>query len=321
MGTEDSPTEKRRPTRNIDYQAFEYRLIRCSMKLDQLRILLAVLEHGSFSRAADDVGVSQSTISFHVAALEATTGARLIDRRRGAVCATPQGTLLQRYARRIVALADEAVRQMQEAEAKPSGHLVIAASTIVAEHLLPSLVRDLRRSCPGVRVTIEVSDSRGALERLRSQRCELALIGAAADARRFDSAPFAYDDIVLVGPPKRRRKLDAATLAEVPLILRELGSGTRSAVADLLVEADLDRSDIVVVGSTEAARRAALAGLGYTFISQRAVRDDLRGRRMGIVAFPGTPMRRWFHIVRERAHTPSPAARALHELVLSSASQ
>jgi len=291
------------------------------MKLEQLRVFLSVVEHGSFSRAAEDLSVSQSTVSFHVAGLETATHAHLLDRGRGQVRVTSQGKLLERYARRIVALTAEAQLSLRQAEQVPTGHVEVGTSTIVAEHFMPPILRAFRKLCPNVSVRVGVSDSREALEGLISQRCELALIGAPAQDRRFESVPFAHDDIVLVGLPGGPRKLDCATeLSDLPLILREPGSGTRTAVRDLLAEARLDRADIVVVGSTEAARRSVLAGLGYSFISRRAIDDDVRARRMRVVKTDGTPVCRWFHVVRLRTRTPSPAAQALRDLIVGQAS-
>lgn len=289
------------------------------MKLDQLRTFLAVLEHGSFSRAAADVGLSQSTVSFHIAALESATGVRLVDRARGGARATPHGAIFKRYAQRITATADEALHRLLEADVTPSGHLQLAASTIVAEHLLPPVLARFRADYPNVSVTVDVSDSRHALEALRASTCDLALIGLAPSGRAFESTRFAHDDIVLVGPPGGRRALgSSAELAQLPLILREPGSGTRSAVADLLAAAHLDRPDILVVGSTEAARRSVMAGLGYSLISRRAVVDDIRARRLRVVSLPNTPKRRSFYVVELSGLTPTAAAKAMRALVLAS---
>ena len=230
---------------------------------------------------------------------------------------TTQGAVLERYARRILAMSDEAVTRLHAADETPTGDLEIAASTMVAEHFLPANLGDYRRLYPRVKLTISVFDSHEALGRLRAQDCALALIGAPARDRRFDSVPFAHDDIVLVGPVRGLRKLNSISeLSDQPLILREPGSGTRRAVADLLVAANLERPDILQVGSTQAARRSVLCGLGYSFISSHAVSEDVRAKCLRIVKLDGTPVRRWFHAVRLRNQTPSPAAKAFFDLLV-----
>ena len=103
------------------------------MEIDQLRTFLSVLDHGGFSRAAEALRVGQSTVSFHVKALETAVGARLLDRRRGRVRATPAGRLLARYALKLVALRDEALARLRDEEAGERGRVRVAASTIPAE--------------------------------------------------------------------------------------------------------------------------------------------------------------------------------------------
>src|SRR5262245_35721580 len=86
--------------------------IKAAVEIDQLRTLLAVLEHGSFTRAALAIHASQSTVSFHVRALEDAVGARLLDRRRRGVRPTPAGRVVASYARRIVTLRAEALARL-----------------------------------------------------------------------------------------------------------------------------------------------------------------------------------------------------------------
>src|SRR5262245_11822840 len=112
------------------------------MDIDQLRTFLAVLDHGSFSHAAEARGIGQSTVSFHVKALETSVGAKLLDRRGGQVRPTATGNVLRRYALRIVSLRDEALARLRAEESGQVGRLTIAASTIPAEHLLPPVLAE-----------------------------------------------------------------------------------------------------------------------------------------------------------------------------------
>jgi len=107
------------------------------MDVGQLRTFLAVLEHGSFSHAAEALRIGQSTASFHIKALETSVGTRLLDRRGGRVRPTATGAVLRRYALRIVSLRDEALARLRAEESGEAGRLTIAASTIPGEYLLP----------------------------------------------------------------------------------------------------------------------------------------------------------------------------------------
>ena len=295
------------------------------MEFDQLRTMLAVLEHGSFTRAAEALGLSQSTVSFHIKGLEASLGRRLLDRGRDGVAPTAQGEILRRYAERIVGLRAEALGRMKAEAEGQAGHVAVAASTIPGEVLLPPVLARLRDSHPGVSVTITVSDSGGAVAQLMAGQCDLALVGSRPQDRRLLARPFAKDEVVLVaatGSPllEALEGDNPAALARVPLVLRQQSSGTRSAVASLL-SAHGSRDDVarIEVGSSEAAKRCVLAGLGLAFVSRHAVADELESGRLQLVPLSGLPVKRSFYVVRPRSTTPSSAAAALTELLLSAA--
>ena len=288
------------------------------MDIDQLRTFLAVVEHASFSRAAEALHVGQSTVSFHIKALEASAGSRLLDRGRGRVRPTSAGELLRRYAERIVALREEAIVRLRDEERGAAGHVTIAASTIPAEYLLPPLLAAFRRQHPGVSVTVAVSDSDGAEAAVLAGQCDLAATGKRIRDRRVVSSALAEDEVVLVGPnPNPFAPLGRLTpdeLRGLPLVLREEGSGTRDAVARLLARAAGGPPATLQVGSPEAAKRCVREGLGLTFISRLAVAEELASGGLSLVELAGMPVRRRFWLARPAATTPSAAARALLRL-------
>jgi DNA-binding transcriptional LysR family regulator len=286
------------------------------VELDQLRTFLAILEHGSFSRAADVLHLAPSTVSFQIRALETATGSRVLDRMGRRVRPTASGRYLQRYARRILALRDEALAGLHAREHGDAGQLTVAASTLPAEFLLPPALAAVRGRYPGVSIVVEVSDSRRATAALLSEGCDLAIVGERVRDRRVVSSPIADDEIVLVGPPAAApgRAATAGAQRRLALVLREHGSGTGGHVAALVARLAAERGGaltITQVGSTSVARRCALEGLGLTFISRRAVEDDLRAGRLVELPLRGTPVRRQVHAARLRAAAPSPVARAL----------
>ncbi len=294
------------------------------MEFDQLRTLLAVLEHGSFTRAAEALGLSQSTVSFHVKGLEAAVGSRLLDRSRDGVRATPPGELLRSYAERLLALRGEALEQLRAESHGQRGRVVVAASTIPGEYLLPPFLARLRLSHPGVSVRVEVYESARAIASLTARECDLALVGRRPPDRTLIAHPFAEDEVVLVGPSPNPfvalgQPLEVESLRHVPLVLRGEGSGTRAAVAELLARAgtESDTAARVVVGSTEAAKRCVLAGMGLSFLSRHAVADELAAGRLELVPLPGTPVPRRFWVVALRDRSPSSAAAALLALLRS----
>lgn len=288
------------------------------MEIDQLRTFLAVLEHGTFSRAGEALRIGQSTVSFHIKALETAVGSRLLDRGGGTVGATAAGEELRKYAIRILSLRDEALSRLRAEEKGDAGQIVVAASTIPAEYLLPPVLAAFLGAHPAVSVRVDVSDSRRALAALVDQACDLALVGQEPRERRVVASAFAEDEVVLVGVPllvpSGKATLD--DLRGCRFVVREEGSGTRGAVAKILAAAAPSRAAVVQVGSSEAAKRCALEGVGLTFISRRAVADDLDAGRLRVAKVTGTPIRRRFWVARLRTATPSGAVRALREAIV-----
>lgn len=288
------------------------------MEFDQLRTFLAVLEHKSFVRAGQALHVGQSTVSFHVKSLEQRVGATLLERGRGSVEPTGAGRILEPYAQRIVALCDEAAARLHAGVSGEVGRLVLAASTVPGEYLVPALLAELRARHPRVSVEMSVSDSENATSVLLAKEADLALVGKKPRDRRLVATVLASDEIVLVGPTPNpfapHGKLTLKELREVPLILREQGSGTRDAIARILPHLG-ERAGALRVGSSEAAKRCVQHGLGLAFLSRQAVAPELAAGLFQIVELPGTPARRTFYVVRHRGVTPSPAARAFLDLV------
>lgn len=288
------------------------------MEFDQLRTFLAVLEHGSFVRAGQALHVGQSTVSFHIKALESRAGATLLERGRGRVEPTAAGRVLLPYAQRLVALRDEAAARLRAAEDGEVGRLVLAASTVPGEYLLPPLLAEFRRQFPRIQVEMAVFDSEKATSALLAKEADVAVVGQKPRDRRLATSTFAHDEIVLVGlAPSEfapHGRLAVKELRDVPLILREQGSGTRNAIARVLAQLG-ERDGGLRVGSSEAAKRCVQHGLGLAFLSRQAVASELAAGLFQVIELPGTPVRRTFYALRLRAVTPSPAARAFLELV------
>ncbi|HEY3174131.1 MAG TPA: selenium metabolism-associated LysR family transcriptional regulator [Candidatus Polarisedimenticolia bacterium] len=287
------------------------------MEIAQLRTFLAVLEHAGFSRAARALATTQSTVSFHIKSLEKDVGARLLDRDAGRVRPTQAGRALARYASRILALRSEALERIHSLEGLAAGQLDLAASTIPGEYLLPAILAGFRGSHPSVQIKVRVSDSAGALGALLADECELAFLGTRQADRRVIYTPFADDEIILIGPVPNPfapvGSLTTSRLREVPLVLRESGSGTRRSMASLLSRHGLRGA--AELGSTEAVKRGVLSGMGLGFVSRLSVRDELKAGALAVVKAPGLPVRRSIYAARLRGRSLSAAARAFLDLV------
>jgi DNA-binding transcriptional LysR family regulator len=287
------------------------------MEIGQLRTFLAVLEHGGFSRAAATLKLTQPTVSFHIKSLEASLGVRLLDRAGGRIRATSAGETLARYAKQIDGLCGEALVKIRLSEDLEAGHLQVAASTIPGEYLLPPILGEFRRRHPMVHIKVRVSDSQEALASLLAEESEIAFVGTRQGDRRLLYAPFADDEIVVIGPRPNpfapKGSLTPAELARAPLVFREQGSGTRRSLGAFAERNGIGAS--LEMGSTEAVKRAVRHGMGLGFVGLAAVADDVASGALSLVKVKGLPIRRSFYSVRLKGSTLSAAAKAFLALV------
>jgi DNA-binding transcriptional LysR family regulator len=287
------------------------------MDLRQLEIFARVAALGSFSRAAEALGLSQPTVSEHIRGLESELGLRLLDRLgRGAV-ATRAGELLLEYALRMLALQREARQALAGFQGRMAGALPVGASTIPGEYLLPRLVGRFREKYPEITVSLLIADSATVIDWVASGRVEVGVAGARPPHRPVEYRELSLDEEVLVVPAghrwQGRAEVSLAELAGEPMVVRERGSGTRAALEAALAEAGLELGRLRVVGemgSTQAIKQAVKAGLGVSVVSAVAVEEEARSGSLWPLRIEGLRVTRAFHVVTHQERTRSPLAEA-----------
>ena len=286
------------------------------MDIKQLEALACVIETGSFSRAAEKLNLRQPTISAHVAALERELQVRLIVRTTRELRPTEAGKKLYSYARRILALRDDAVASLRSMSEKVKGTVTVATSTIPGKYLLPPLLREFRKKYPNIVFQIRLTDSRGAVNLVVDQTVDVGLCGTLPGDSRCLYRELSEDQLVVITPniPRYRRFIRSGfptrQLAREHFISRESGSGTRRETEQFLREMGVDYTALSVeaqVNSNEQLRSAVAEGKGIGIISLRALEDDCQTGRLLALKFSSTSLHRKLYIIRRR-NAPLPLA-------------
>jgi DNA-binding transcriptional LysR family regulator len=292
--------------------------------LRQLEVFARVVELRSFSRAAEALHLTQSTVSEHVRLLEEEVGARLFDRLGRETLPTRAGELLFGYAQRMLALRVEAIQGLQQFLGQVAGTLTVGASTIPGEYVLPPLIGAFREKFPRVSIALQISDTRGIVEAVLDGRVELGMVGARPDQRVLQAVELMPDELVVVVPPGHawvgRQEVTVADLTSEPLIVREPGSGSREAVEKALEAAGLALDGLRVIaeiGSTSAIKQAVKAGMGVSLMSRRAVDDEARIGLLGCVKIKDLPVTRHFYVVTHANRSRSPLCQAFLDFLLA----
>ncbi len=298
------------------------------MQLDLylIEIFCHVVEEESFSKAAEKLRRSQSTISGHIRNLETSIGTPLIDRFPRQIVLTHAGKLLYRYGRSILSEKKAAERELKQLLNRETGDLVLCGSTIPAEYLLPLLVASFREKFPGIKIEIRISDSKAGCADVVSGRAELGFVGAIFDADEIEIRRFGSDELALVVPNTGEwRNTESIKLSELvtkPFLARETGSGTKT-VLEKMLGYSLDRFNIVgCFGSTGAIKEAVKANVGVSVLSVLAVATEIAGGLLKTVKIEdlGT-MRRDFYVVHKKKLTLSPAAEAFLNYAIQAANE
>jgi DNA-binding transcriptional LysR family regulator len=286
------------------------------VQLPYLETFSKAAESSSFTGAAKALGLTQAAVSQRIQALEKTLDKSLFDRRGGRVALTEAGRKLYDYARRILDLHREARREVTGHEQPVAGELVIAASSIPGEHLLPALLSGFGRKHPHVRVRASVSDSMAVVAQVERGEVGVGLVGRKTDDPNLEFRFLASDRIVLVVPPghalSKKKKVAVEQLAACPLIVREAGSGLRHCFERALDRAGRSPADLRValeLGSNEAIKESVLRGVGLAVLSILAVQKEVKSGTLHALEVEGIRCDRDMFVVQDRRRVPPLPAR------------
>jgi len=287
------------------------------MDLHRLEIFCKVVDLKSFTRAAEAMLLSQPTVSEHIKHLEEVVGGTLLDRLGRDVVPTPLGRMLYKYARQMLRLRNRTLEALREFQGTVSGLLVMGASTIPATYILPRIIGDFRKQYPDVCVSLKTAGSRLIVDMVLNGDLELGFTGARWNEKKLEWMELCRDELILAAPPgminSTSDEVPPDVLCDIPMIVRESGSGTRKVMEDVLTKHGLSPSKLNVVaqlGSTEAVKQGIIAGIGASFVSRLAVRDETRAGRMAVFRIKDVRIFRSFYVVRIARKQLSPAGRA-----------
>ncbi|VVE18279.1 LysR substrate-binding domain-containing protein [Pandoraea fibrosis] len=247
------------------------------MRITQLRSFHAVARHGSVTRAAEALHVSQPTMTTQIRALEETYGVELFYRHGRGLTLTPTGKALYAVSLRIFADEAEALGLLKEHGGLRTGELRLGA---VGPHHAMEIVAAFQPRYPGMRISMRPGNSEEMIESLLAYRTDVAVLARYYDDARLHVVPYRTHPVVLLVPRShpfaRRRSVKLAALADVPMLMREPGSTTRHALEAALQNAGVTPSVAMEIGSREAIREAVILGLGIAAVSAREHTPDER---------------------------------------------
>jgi len=288
-----------------------------TVDLWRLQVFCSVVEQCSFSKAAAAIRLSQPTVSSHVKDLEDHFSCKLVDRLGRTAAPTKAGQLLYDYAKQLLHLKEDTEKALAEFQGKMIGHLTIGGSTIPGGYILPALIARFRKTYPDIFITLIQGDSAGIICNVSTGQVELGVVGTPARQPQLAEERFMEDQMYLFVSAGHKwaneNSVSIEMLAREPFILREVGSGTRTAIEVALQSAGHWIADLNVVaemGSTEAVRQSIKSGVGVSILSPCAFEEDTEKGMVRRIPIEGISLCRSFYLITDKQRTQSPLCQA-----------
>jgi DNA-binding transcriptional LysR family regulator len=245
-----------------------------SFNLGQLRTFADIAELGSFSAAAERLGVSQPAVSLQLRQLEHRFGVKLIERVGRRAKPTAAGEALLVHARGIEAAIEAAAEAMAPHASGATGRVRLGTGATACIYLLPPVLRDLRHRFPALDIVVSTGNTPDMLRAIEENRIDIGLVTLPASGRMLDVRPLLQDEFVLIAPETQQlpREMPAAALAKLPLVQYEPGANTRRVIDEWALRSDVTLKPIMELGSVEAMKELIGAGLGCGVLPRMALR-------------------------------------------------
>jgi DNA-binding transcriptional LysR family regulator len=289
------------------------------MDLRKLESFVSIVKHGSFTKAADELYLTQPTITGHIQSLENKLGTVLLNRNGKAISLTEAGQILYKHAVNILNTKEQALFSLAEYEGRLEGDLAIASSTVPQRHLLPKLLSAFRLQYPKITFTIRQFDSRGVVDAITSGAVDFGFVGTEPLLPELEVIRLCQGRLLVIAPCHGKfEHIEGTSIAwdqvkEEDFILREEGSGSRILFLKCLEEMGIDPNELSLVATIEnpdTIKQCVMAGLGIAVVSERSVEDEMRLGLLKGFYLAGMDLEQSFYFINHRSRVLSPIARA-----------
>jgi DNA-binding transcriptional LysR family regulator len=272
----------------------------------RLQVFQTVARLLSFTKAAEELHMTQPAVTFQVRQLEEQFNTRLFDRTHNRISLTDAGKRVHECAERIFELYAEMDNSVRELTGDISGVLILGASTTIAEYMLPALLGDFKAKYPDITIRLKVANTDGIVSQVENNAIDLGVVEAPVNNKNLVVEECRTDHMVLIVPPAHElAKEDVVPIqrvADYPFICREEGSGTREVMIESMHHAGVSPTDLNIameLGSLEAIKGAVEAGMGVSILSNATIQKELKlGTLVAVQLDP--PIDRPFSFVHQK---------------------
>src|SRR5581483_732294 len=280
-----------------------------NISMRQLQIFACAARHLSFSRASEELHLTQPAVSMQIRQLEGSAGLPLFDRLGRRLHLTQAGEEVLRHAQQALLAIRNAEDALVALKSLTGGRITIAVVS-TAKYFAPKLIALFRERHPDVGMKLAVNNREAVVQHLTANEVDLAIMGQPPRALEAEAAVFARHPLVIISAPGHplaaRKRVALKTVAQQPFLVREPGSGTRSAMEHFFRERGLQFRIDMEMDSNETIKQAVMAGMGVSFISQHTIGLELATGQLVMLKVEGLPVLRQWHVVHLKDKRLSP---------------
>ena len=288
--------------------------------LHQLQIFEAIAQHGSFTRAAEELFLTQPTVSQQMKQLTKAIGVPLYEQIGKRIYLTDAGKAVLEVGRDISQRFNDLEMTLADIKGLKQGNLKLAAIT-TAKYFVPRILGTFRQRYPGINISLQIANRQQILDRLSDNLDDLYFIGQPPEDLEINLRHFLDNPLVVIAPrnhPLAQEKLiSLERLIEEPLIMRESGSGTRMAVEGFFAENRLKMKVEMEIGSNEAIKQAIVGGLGLSVLSRHSLALEGPQGPLVVLDVEGFPIQKHWYVIYPRSKQLSIVAQTFLDYLLT----
>lgn len=270
----------------------------------RLKVFYTVSKKLSFTKASQELFITQPAVTKHIQELEEHLGIALFTRHGNNISLTSAGHVLLKYAENIFSTYAALENELTQLSNSAKGNIRIGASTTLAQYVLPKILALFKKTHPAIHFTFISGNSEFIEQQVMDQKVDIALVEGDSHHPQITYEPFVKDEIVLVtrtmGKLAMKGEIRPAQLCSIPLVLREPGSGTLDVIHKALKKSDIRSKDLTVeiqLGSTESIKQYLLHSESAAFLSIHAIVKELHQKELSIIKIKGMEIYRTFQFI------------------------
>lgn len=286
----------------------------------QLKLFEAVSRLGSYTRAAEELFLTQPAVSIQVKRLEEQVGMPLFEQVGKKCFPTAAGKTMYKASLDILDRVDTLKNSIEELKGTVKGNLQMSVVT-TAKYFLPRLLGAFLQLYPEVEPKLKFTNRARVIERLMNNEDDFVIMGQIPEDDNLEAYPFLNNILVIVAPPNHplanKKNITIQELAKQQFLIREFGSGTRYVFDKLMKEHEVEIEPYMELGSSEALKQAVMAGLGIAVLSLHSVQLEHDVNKLTVLDVEGFPLKRRWYAVHMKGRTLSLVARTFLDYILA----